>query len=69
MSNQNANLSKLTLGTVQLGLSYGIANKTGKPSQKKAFDMLDTAVNIFLTVLIIIIKRYLNIIEGCTCKC
>ena len=44
-----ASLSKLTLGTVQLGLSYGVANKTGKPSLEKAFGMLDTAVRNGIT--------------------
>ena len=49
MSSQKANLSKLTLGTVQLGLSYGVANKSGKPSLSKAFGMLDTATENGLT--------------------
>ncbi|MES2003035.1 MAG: aldo/keto reductase [Bacteroidota bacterium] len=34
---------KLILGTVQLGLPYGINNKTGKPSESGAFDILDFA--------------------------
>lgn len=37
-------ISKMTLGTVQLGLNYGITNKTGKPSMEKAFEILDTAI-------------------------
>jgi len=36
-------LSKLQLGTVQFGLDYGIANKSGKPSYEKARDILKTA--------------------------
>ncbi len=36
-------ISKMTLGTVQLGMNYGIANKTGKPSREKAFEILNTA--------------------------
>ena len=36
-------ISKITLGTVQIGLKYGIANKTGKPSEEKAHEILDTA--------------------------
>lgn len=44
-----ASLSKLTLGTVQLGLSYGVANKSGKPSLEKAFGMLDTATQNGIT--------------------
>jgi len=38
------NLSKLTLGTVQLGMNYGIANKRGKPSTDEAFKILTVAV-------------------------
>lgn len=34
----------MTLGTVQLGLDYGIANKEGKPDLKKAFSILDKAL-------------------------
>lgn len=37
-------ISRMTLGTVQLGLDYGIANKEGKPSDEKAFSILDKAV-------------------------
>lgn len=36
-------IEKLVLGTVQLGLNYGINNQSGKPSQEKAFDILNTA--------------------------
>jgi aryl-alcohol dehydrogenase-like predicted oxidoreductase len=35
--------SKIALGTVQLGLTYGINNQTGKPDEKAAFEILDTA--------------------------
>ena len=45
----NASLSKLTLGTVQLGLNYGVANKAGKPSLEKAFNMLETATRNGIT--------------------
>ncbi len=38
-------ISKITLGTVQLGLEYSIANKTGKPSLENAFKILDAATN------------------------
>ncbi|AYB31099.1 aldo/keto reductase [Chryseolinea soli] len=34
---------KIAIGTVQLGLSYGINNQTGKPSQDVAFDILRKA--------------------------
>lgn len=35
--------TKLVLGTVQLGLDYGINNKRGKPSRKDALGILDYA--------------------------
>ena len=34
---------KLVLGTVQLGMKYGLANTAGQPSKEEAFRMLDTA--------------------------
>ncbi len=36
-------LSRLMLGTVQLGLPYGIANQTGQPSYREARDILACA--------------------------
>lgn len=36
-------VNKLILGTVQLGLDYGINNQTGKPTLSKAFEILHTA--------------------------
>lgn len=39
------NISKFTLGTVQLGMEYGIANKNGKPSAAKSFSILQTAID------------------------
>lgn len=36
--------SKLTLGTVQLGIPYGIANKSGKPDMTTSSSILDTAI-------------------------
>jgi aryl-alcohol dehydrogenase-like predicted oxidoreductase len=36
--------SKLALGTVQLGLPYGINNSSGKPSDTAAFEILEAAV-------------------------
>ena len=46
-------ISKLSLGTVQFGLDYGIANLDGKPSQKeinKIIDyVIDNGVNCFDT--------------------
>ena len=38
-------LSRMTLGTVQLGLNYGIANSEGKPDTKKAYSILDMAID------------------------
>lgn len=38
-------LSALSLGTVQLGISYGINNADGKPDRSTAFGILDCAVN------------------------
>lgn len=35
--------TKLILGTVQFGMSYGINNKTGKPLKNSVFEILDTA--------------------------
>lgn len=37
---------KIILGTVQLGLDYGINNKLGKPSLEQSKKILDTAYNI-----------------------
>lgn len=36
-------MDKLILGTVQMGLPYGINNQTGKPNQAQAFEILQTA--------------------------
>ncbi|MBQ4801423.1 aldo/keto reductase [Aquimarina sp. MMG015] len=42
---------KLILGTVQLGLDYGINNQSGKPSLKTAFDILHIAYDNGIRVL------------------
>ena len=39
------NFSPMTLGTVQLGMNYGIANEAGKPSLEKSFAILRTALS------------------------
>jgi len=61
--------NKLVLGTAQLGLDYGIANKIGKPEENKAFEIMKYAVengiNYFDTAYSygnseIIIGKYLN---------
>lgn len=44
-------IKKLILGTVQLGLNYGINNSSGKPSLEKAFEILHTAYDNGLRIL------------------
>lgn len=36
-------VSAMSLGTVQLGMNYGIANQEGKPGREKSFAILDAA--------------------------
>ncbi len=43
-------LSRLTLGTVQLGLNYGIANQNGQPDAGAAYAILQTAADLGVTV-------------------
>lgn len=38
------NFSPMTLGTVQLGMNYGIANDAGKPDEEKSFSILRSAL-------------------------
>lgn len=40
----NNPFSPMTLGTVQLGMNYGIANSDGKPDEEKSFSILRTAL-------------------------
>jgi aryl-alcohol dehydrogenase-like predicted oxidoreductase len=40
----NNQISRMTLGTAQLGLEYGIANIEGKPDEDKAFRIIDSAL-------------------------
>lgn len=44
-------ISPMTLGTVQLGMNYGIANSAGKPSEEKSFSILRTALEGGITAL------------------
>ena len=44
-------ISRFMLGTVQLGLNYGMANTTGKPSEETAHEILRTAHDVGVTVL------------------
>ena len=37
------NISKITLGTTQLGLDYGISNTKGKPTDEQSYRILQTA--------------------------
>jgi spore coat polysaccharide biosynthesis protein SpsF (cytidylyltransferase family)/aryl-alcohol dehydrogenase-like predicted oxidoreductase len=42
--NTRARLSHITLGTAQLGLNYGVANQTGKPSDAEVGAILSAAI-------------------------
>lgn len=42
-------ISLFTLGTVQLGLDYGVVGSTQKPSQEAAFGVLDAAARMGVT--------------------
>ncbi|MBR0303361.1 MAG: aldo/keto reductase [Clostridia bacterium] len=42
-------LSSMSLGTVQLGMDYGIANKSGQPDEEKSFSILRTALESGVT--------------------
>ena len=46
MNTKKDTLSLFQLGTVQLGLDYGITGETKKPSREYAFSMLDRAVEL-----------------------
>ncbi len=41
---RSQDLGSVILGTAQLGLEYGIANRTGKPSEKTAFRIVEKAL-------------------------
>lgn len=44
-------ISPMTLGTVQLGMNYGIANVAGKPDEEKSFSILRAALEGGITAL------------------
>lgn len=44
-------ISKLTLGTVQLGIPYGVANKHGQPNAERSHELLDYALKHGITSL------------------
>ncbi len=48
---QIGKFSAMTLGTVQLGMNYGIANNDGKPSEEKSFSILRSALEGGITSL------------------
>lgn len=39
-------ISRMTLGTVQLGMNYGIANNAGQPKEEQSFAMLQSALDL-----------------------
>lgn len=43
MTVESVTLSRLVLGTAQLGMDYGIANKTGRPDMRMARDIVGAA--------------------------
>lgn len=43
---QGANLSVFSLGTVQLGMNYGVNNTQGKPSMEQAREILDATLTL-----------------------
>ena len=47
----NINISKMTLGTVQLGMNYGVNNSAGMPTEQQSYDILTAAYNGGVTVL------------------
>ena len=42
---KGVDISAVSLGTVQLGMNYGINNANGKPDQATAFKILDAAMD------------------------
>jgi len=48
---RGSELSVMTIGTVQLGMNYGIANEGGQPSREKSFAMLRAAFENGITAL------------------
>ena len=43
-------MSRLILGTAQLGMDYGIANTSGKPGEELSLDIIKTALRAGITV-------------------
>jgi len=66
-------ISAMTLGTVQLGMNYGIANNSGKPDEEKSFAILRSALQGGVTALDtaraygdseLVIGRFLKLWQG-----
>jgi len=51
ISKLNYKISKISLGTVQFGLDYGISNNYGKPSEKKVENILSKAFEKGINIL------------------
>ena len=51
MSQTVSAVRRLALGTVQLGLAYGINNESGKPDRSQAFAILDCAKDLGIDLL------------------
>lgn len=51
LSPQQVDFSRIGLGTVQLGMDYGIANTTGQPDDSEARAILDTASTLGINLL------------------
>ena len=44
-------VSQFVLGAAQLGMNYGISNKTGQPDKTEAFSILDEAIKNGVTMI------------------
>ena len=47
----NIKISQMTLGTVQLGMAYGVNNSSGMPSEEDSFKILNSAYENGVTIL------------------
>ena len=44
-------VSQFVLGAAQLGMNYGVANKTGQPNEEESFAILDKAAKNGVTMI------------------
>lgn len=51
LNNNSLHISPLTLGTVALGMEYGISNMEGKPGNAKAMEIIKKAVDLGVNTL------------------